>query len=411
MCPGCHLFRFCCQEHIDRYTMYHGHGLKECNRCRERAINAEDSGFFSFPFDWYPDNQTRFASRCAFFETIGIHLKDPFSTDCDCISLPKVSRQVPILKSAFAEQSCLQLSSDELKKRLLPWWGDEGNTLIMECDCLKDIDEVYNWESYFGYKRRALGSERVDAGAGTKLAMILDIPLTIFWCIKRFLLNCNFSDNENPKTLRLIIAGPEKEHNQWPMLLELFNLLPGFEFEINMIGPELPSSMDGKTVEIVGHTQKKMKLFFKSAVLVDQDSFYMEESHIVCALNAGLAAYPQWIKTISHVKAFMGMQKSLKIFFFSDYVEESIEIARKNLFTLFGGQCLPEYKKSSLQFLCHQDLHHIPGWDRLARYLEEHVKISQLLINPFRKPLTCVDQLVHLMPYAPNGFGCFIEVR
>lgn len=408
-CSGCRMFQFCCKDHRDVYVMQR-HDSEECHRCRERGMVAQENGFFVFPFDWYPKQGSLFDSKCAFFTKLGIHGKKPFDTDCDCISLPRVYGEVPILKKEFSKQSHVALSEDTVKDGLTTWWGKEGQRLILECDCLDDVEDVYDWESYFDYKRKALGSDAVDAAGSTMLAMVLDIPLTIFWCIKRYLRNISGTPQSENKEIRIIIAGPEKEHNQWPMLLELFNLVDGYDFDINMVGPELPGSMDGKTVEITkSSSRKRMKISFKRAELIGRDAIHLMNCDIVCALNAGLGAYPNWMETISNVKLFMGAQQGVKMFFFSDYVDESIEIGRKNLYLLFGPRCIPEYR--TVPFMSHQDIQHVPNWRECAHYVEEHVRISQSLMNPFRKPLTCIEHPSHSMPYAPNGFGCFIELR
>ena len=396
------MFRFCCKQHLDMYRMQ-SHDAEECNRCRERGIVARENGFYSFPFSWYPKD-TLFQSSCAFYKNLGIHGKSPYMTDCECLSLHHAYDHVPIFKKGFASQS---LTTESLKEQLSSWWGQKGNALFLGCQPLQDIEEVYDWKTYFEHKEKAVdASQNVD----TKLALLCHIPLTIFWCVKRFLRNCEFSNTPTPKELKIIIAGPEKEYTQWPVLLELFNLLDGFDFDIMMIGPNLPTSANEKTVSIVAATGKTMKLSFKVAELVDRHSVLLMNYDIVCALNAGLGAYPRWMETISNTKLFMGMKRNLRMFFFTDYVDESIEVARKNLYMLFGEKCIPEYK-GGFRFLEHQDIQHVPNWRICADYVENHVRISKSLMNPFRKPLTCIENSAHLLPYAPNGFGCFIEVR
>jgi hypothetical protein len=405
-CQGCRMFRFCCKQHLDMYIMQ-SHTKEECSRCREHGIDARENGFYTFPFEWYP--QETFTSRCDFYKHLRLHGTSPYTTDCECISLPHVYTQVPILKKAFAGQSHVKLSSiDSIQKDLSSWWGEAGNALILECDRLHqdDIETVYNWETYVEHKRKSVTSGvQVD----TRLAMLLDIPLTLFWSIKRFLRNCDITGSPKPKELKIILAGPEREHNQWPMLLELCNLLDGFDFDITMVGPQLPSSMHDTSIEIPVPTGRNMKISFQSAELVGRHAVLLMNCDIVCALNAGLGAYPNWMETISNAKLFMGMQKRLRMFFFTDYVDESIQIARKNLYMLFGQSCLPGFK--GMNFLNHQDIQHVPNWRICAQNVEDTVRITESLINPFRKPLACLTNPSHLLPYAPNGFGCYIEVR
>lgn len=402
-CDGCNSFHFCSKLHQMQYSMQHD--AEQCSRIKQFLTVAEEDGFYSLPFSWMP-KQT-FRSRCDHLKSLGVHLVNPYKMECSACA-PK-NGNVPVfsdMRSTGTQSS--EISTYDLKPILKDWWGDDGNKFILDCQSIENCDDIVNWETYLEYKANVADESIVSA---TKLPLILDNTMSIFWAIKRLLRNSERNKIPVGETVKVVLAGAEKEiQDQWPVLLELFNVLPNKNFEFLVAGPELPSWMHMMTLDIKSsRTSRTMKLSLLCDFLNRPPQMMaLAQYHLVCALNAGLGAYPAWMDTLSIIKGFMGYVHSPQMFFFTDYIQESIEIGRKNIYMLFGT---PEEYNGKLQFLGYGDIQHHPDWRNHAQYLKEHVRVSGILMNPFRKANTCVKMQSHDMPYASNGFGCFIELR
>ncbi|KAI8103809.1 hypothetical protein M9435_006336 [Picochlorum sp. BPE23] len=414
VCDGCGCLYFCSKSHQQRYIDQGGHSREDCIRLREFRSSALEDGFYTSLaplFSWCVTDNL-YSSPCDMLEKIGVHRKDPFRMECSCgvgnASAFCVSG--PLVQGWFGRhvserRKHVDVTTDSIRPQLDAWWGTEGSSCVLDGSPVEVYDSIVDWQSYLEYKRR-----RTRTAEQEKLMVLMDIPLTIFWAIKRFLRNNNSSARTH--VIQLVLAGCEKELDQWPLLLELFNLLPGYSFDITMAGPELPSWMDQKCINITSSTtSKELKITCRSTTVSIQ---LMAESHIVCALNAGIGAYPSWMDTVCHIKSLMATRHSPSMFFFTDYVQESIEVARKNLYMLFGKTCIPEYD-GKLPFLGMGDIAmacggHPQKTKECSEFLYTHVKATAVLMNPFRKPAN-VTMPSHGMPYASNGFGCSLEIR
>lgn len=213
-----------------------------------------------------------------------------------------------------------------------------------------------------------------------------------------------------------VVAGAEKEADLWPVFLELGALIPHTDIIIHMIGPELPSWLDGKSVVVQSpvastdpnQTGSVTKLQFHHGTLEDNlmSLGMVEESNsmqpdILVGLNAGLGAYPQWMDALGLMRFFMQHKGKPQVMLFTDYMEESLQISRKNLYILFGPlrDCpdIPE----GLACIGYNPLMEID--------ISSRIQLSECWVNPFRKP-TKVKSAMHRVPYCPNGFGCFIQL-
>ena len=416
VCDGCGCLYFCSKSHQQEYVDQGGHSREDCSRLREFRSSALEDGFYASLaplFSWcLTDNL--YSSPCDMLEKIGVHRKDPFRMECPCGvgSASAFCLTGPLLKGWFGRNASdrrerVDVTTDSIRPQLDSWWGTEGSVCVLDGSPVEVYESIVDWQSYMEYKCIGTGTTQ------QKLMVLMDIPLTIFWAIKRFLRN---NSATSTGVIKLVLAGCEKELDQWPLLLELFNLLPGYSFEVTMAGPELPSWMDQRCINITSSaTAKELKIMCRSTTLTDPSSIHlMAESHIICALNAGIGAYPSWMDTVCQIKALMATRHSPKMFFFTDYVQESIEVARKNLYMLFGKTCIPEYD-GKLPFLGMGDIAMACGGSpqkikECSEFLSNHVKATAVLMNPFRKPAS-VAMPSHGMPYASNGFGCSLEIR
>ena len=198
------------------------------------------------------------------------------------------------------------------------------------------------------------------------------------------------------------------------MFLELGALIPHTDIIIHMIGPELPSWMNGKSIVVQSpvadssQTGSMMKLHFHHGTLEENlmNLGMVEESNsmqpdILVGLNAGLGAYPQWMDALGLMRFFMQHKGKPQIMLFTDYMEESLQISRKNLYILFGPLRNCSDIPAGLPCMGYNPL--------MEKDISSRVHLSECWVNPFRKP-TRVKSAMHRVPYSPNGFGCFIEL-
>lgn len=212
-----------------------------------------------------------------------------------------------------------------------------------------------------------------------------------------------------------VAVGAEKEADLWPVFLELGALIPHTDIIIHMIGPELPSWMSGKSIVVQSpvldsssQTGSMMKLHFHHGTLEENlmNLGMVEESdsmqpHILVGLNAGLGAYPQWMDALGLMRFFMQHKGKPQVMLFTDYMEESLQISRKNLYILFGPLRNCSDIPAGLPCMGYNPL--------MEKDISSRVHLSECWVNPFRKP-TRVKSAMHRVPHSPNGFGCFIEL-
>lgn len=417
VCDGCGCLYFCSTGHRQGYIDQGGHSKEDCCRLREFRSSALEDGFYASLVDLFSWclAENLYSSPCDMLEKVGIHRKDPFRMECPCGlgSASTFCGSGPMLKKDWfgynvsERRERVDATTESLRPQLDAWWGTEGSECILDGPPVETYESIVDWESYMEYKNIKQGT------AVEKLMVLMDIPLTLFWVIKRYIRN---NSSARVDVIKIVLAGCEKEMDQWPLLLELFNLIPGYSFDIAMVGPELPSWMDQRRINITSSTtSKKLTITCRSTTLTDPPSIQlMAESHIICALNAGIGAYPSWMDTVCQIKSLMATRHIPKMFFFTDYVQESIEVARKNMYMLFGKTCIPDYD-GKLPFLGMDDIAmacggHSQKTKECSDYLTKHVRATAVLMNPFRKPAS-ITMPSHAMPYASNGFGCSLEIR
>ncbi|GAQ79271.1 hypothetical protein KFL_000270300 [Klebsormidium nitens] len=141
--------------------------------------------------------------------------------------------------------------------------------------------------------------------------------------------------------LRIHYLGPERELDQVAVFAELAWLLPVPQIEVCFIGPRVPATRDGGSVELSirnadegldvtsspRHAGVRVK-FFKGLYheVVSERAQQVGPADLVIAPNAGLAAYTTWQPTIALLNS-PGSPPA----FFTDYCEEATCLAAQVL--------------------------------------------------------------------------------
>lgn len=260
-----------------------------------------------------------------------------------------------------------------------------------------------NWASYF---------EQRPLPPTSLLPMLLDTPLSLLWAVQR--LQQQRGQDAAPEQLTIHLVGAEKELDQWPVLLELGALLPSTTIDLHLVGPEMPDWADGRSVSVPSpppaaagdseggssggssrdssssinihfHSGMYGELAAPSAGSVGSSSepgSIGSAPDLVVAPNAGLGAYMSWIPALMHIADGMaGPAGKPELFLFTDYIEESVHIGRKNVGSVLGRGA------------------------RLGGALAQSERIE---LNPFRKP--CLQRKkCDALPHFANGFASWLS--
>lgn len=399
-CPNCEVAHYCSRQHlkIDR-DQHQGHSTETCRRMKS-SMAASTTLYSNIPFTWYP--KQGLPSRCTLLKELGVHRKGAWVKECHCTQGKAFGLAAPLLRSLWKNTSRgidVQLDRATLLQGLddYSWWAGaaaEGKQLLTtslsttscssssgSIDAASGIGagepeiNIDSWESYCIHRQVPLTSP---------LPILLDMPLTVYWAVQKLKKQRGGS---LPRKITICIAGPEKEVDQWPVFLEIGALLPENDIILHFVGPEIPSWADNCSVTVphVGsscHT----KMHFHAHVLNYVLHARLEHSsipNIIVGLNAGLGAYQTWLTSLGFAMQLMQTKGMPELMLFTDYISESIWIAKQN---------------------CNMMLGHI------NRGTGRGVTLSESEINPFRKPVW-IKQAGHSMPYCPNGFGFWIECK
>jgi hypothetical protein len=362
------------------------------------------------PFPWLPKRNGS-SSKFDFLKELGVLARGVWIRECgpakpfgsDAPLLKSLWRN-KIIKSGGTGASGVEVTLERatLAEKLedLNWWvGDKNGKKLLTTSLPKYSSSIDSWESYCAERPLPVTSI---------LPTVLDQPLTVYWAVRKLKEKLGGS---LPRQINIVIAGVEKEMDQWPVFLELGALLPENDINLHFVGPEIPSWADNCSV-IVPHiptatataaattssastegpapsastpsteNEKKhyTKLHFHAQLLQNVlDSRLQAKENlpdIVVGLNAGLGAYPTWLMSLFVVvnNYMHRSERKPKVLYFTDYIAESTYVSRTNCNMMLGAT----------------------------------VKVSETEINPFRKPCW-VKQPTSNMPYASNGFGFWIE--
>lgn len=366
----------------------HYHPTGECRRLKRSRLAALEGGFYEFPFAWYPMPSTTFGSMAAMLEHVGC--AEPAvarlllgATGATLTSASKWSTfPFPVREQGI-----------DTIEHMKEFWGTTGNAFVLgegrPCSLPPPTTAaIADWQSYV--------VSRPDAG---HFPLIMDSAMTVYAGIQRYLSmgRSNPSDARNvPKTSpKVTLLGVEDRHEvrYWPTFLELFNVLPDVStIHIAMIGPEIPSVMNGRRGTVT-HRGKTLTVELRQASCQEDGCReLLAQSHVLCALNAGLAAYRSWDAGLDAIKR-SGFSGVLQV---TDYVEESLYQGRRALLRVFGEEC-----------------------------------VGEISINPFRRPDACVrsggsggmggahdsddsddpDAAPGMPSCGSNAFRCFVDCR
>ncbi|KAI0228265.1 Zinc finger MYND domain-containing protein 15 [Lamellibrachia satsuma] len=205
-----------------------------------------------------------------------------------------------------------------------------------------------SWATYYEWR---------GFGFDSPIAALLQFPLTVYYIITLLPEQCADKPQEitsHEKQFTIHLLGVEQEAEMIPLFAELGVLLPDRKLCITMIGPKLSRKLHGKVIEM-GNVKVTLHrgLYHTFTCVITPD--------VVIGLNAGLAAYPTWVDTLT------SLSQSRTPAYFTDYCQYSCECSRLPLEALHLGT------------------------------------ISEVEINPFRSPLRkyCEE---HNMPWYSNAF-------
>ena len=388
-CPGCDAVRYCSRAHL-KIDRNQGHTPADCRRFKE---HMQTQGLNTMPFPWHP--QAPQPSRCTLLKELGLHQQGPWALECFCHSGTAYGIKAPLLKKLFHSTRNATITREELAPQLEEWFGvPEAKELLTTSISSKHGDFLpQNWEEY---------CEKRPLSLASPLPLLLDAPLTILWAIDRLKKK---RKGVLPSRLVIYCVGAEKEVDQWPLLLELGALLPTTDLIVHVIGPEVPCWADNRSITVANPPPAGLnhstKLHFHQLDVSEAigERLSAPENHpdILVGLNAGLGAYPTWMSGLLAVRFMMQLSSKPEICLFTDYIAESVYLARRNLNMLFGP----------LQGCGFTDS--CAGYDG-ERDISKRIKMSNTEINPFRKP-RWVTHGGHMMPFAPNGFAVWLDVN
>ena len=457
-CGGCNgAVHFCSDQHRE-FAISQGH---DCSRCRQ---SVELQGVNSFPFTWVPTDAAH-PSTCTLMQQLGVHGKGgPWARECFCSSGIPFGAKAPLLQQLWLSCTSATITREALASQLKDWWGVsvEGvsELLTSSVQSAEGAPVINDWMSYCQQrpllstpfnlchqhkgenegeeeeeeeeeeeKRKGPSSEEevffeeqqlpkkkkkksvgVPAAAlSSPLPILLDAPLTIYHAVNRF--RARSKDGQLPPRLVICVPGVEKEIDQWPFLLELGALLPSTDIVVQLVGVEVPLWADNRSITIP-HPQQSTphsmiisfhRGYLGNVLLCDALSAPCDTPDIIVGLNAGLGAYPAWRGCLETVQSLMQRASKPNVVVFTDYVAESIYIARECVKSVFFG---PTPQAMSQNEVDEKD----EFGEKIGEVdLRSRLRLSECAVNPFRKP-SWVRQAEHSMPHCPNGFIFWLEL-
>ncbi|XP_062621593.1 zinc finger MYND domain-containing protein 15-like [Saccostrea cucullata] len=248
--------------------------------------------------------------------------------------------------------------AEEVQKHRYGRYMDLDNPYILPVEscmldgqvCVDSQSAVVDWSSYYRCRGLDLSSP---------IAVLLQWPLTVFYIIK-YLLNFDNVRHPSDGQIYIDIVGVEKEVELIPVFKELGYLLSDLVISIHMFGKHLH------------HKVKEKSWTFSNVTITVHNQFYHKHVSqeriptVVIGFNAGLAAYPSWIPTITKLKDMKTPT------YFTDYCRSSIELSKM--------------------------------------MLQDHsgISISAPILNPFRSPIRKISS-DHELPCFSNAFIYYLE--
>ncbi|BBN15007.1 zinc finger MYND domain-containing protein 15 [Marchantia polymorpha subsp. ruderalis] len=308
-CGSCGAPNYCSLDHQMAHWRDH---RQECSRMAEQMMRA--GAVHDFPFSFAEDTtqlvDVGAITVCSFLENCDLHLKGLWKAQCDCASSVE----------EFATPSDWQLPS-----RMCPCTDA----------CQLSESHMMDWASYYSWRSLPLESP---------VALILHWPLTLYHA---FCLIWKHSSTFRANVERACVIhylGPEKELDMLEAFSELLALLPHRHVHIDMIGPGVSASRDGKALDLNEYpkcldedclckTSRGSGVKVRGRVTIklwrglyhERYSELETSPHFIFAPNAGLAAFPSWQPTLRLILS------SKVPAIFTDYCEEAADLALRSV--------------------------------------------------------------------------------
>ncbi|XP_059170992.1 zinc finger MYND domain-containing protein 15-like [Physella acuta] len=216
---------------------------------------------------------------------------------------------------------------------------------------LPDLDKpLKTWGDYYSYRGFWLDSP---------VAGVLHYPLTLYWIITHCLskhYSLIFENIKLNKCIHIHLIGVEKEAEMFHSFLECARLLAPLEVHIHLFGNKI-----SKRIHNYFRTQENLTFHVHYGLYHESKLHMLPRPHLAVGFNAGLSAYPSFIRTIETLV----VQKTP--FYCTDYCYHSIA---------HSNQALVKSKVGLL---------------------------VKPVINPFRSPFRITSPESHLPCYS-NGF-------
>ena len=408
--------------------------MAECQFFKEARLQTRELCDFRF-LSYAQESPDPLSDRCRQLKEIHVHGQGPWVHECGCSSGQPFGVKAPLLRDAFfvKEKDSLELTREELTTTLvdqLKWFdldpasvpgGSDSDAAVPAATAAvraqarrlltenirNPENEIEDWQMYM--KRRQLPRD-------SPFPLVLDSVMTIYKAIHEWRSNLYSTGVKAPTKMTIVLAGAEKELDQWPLLVELCALLPADKADhilLHICGTELPSWADKKIIrimdEVIGgssasgsgsadanenqnkNMRERMQIVLHAAPLEEllMDRCFRTPPDLVVALNSGIAAYKSWAPGVSSIFSTIERCGKPTMFFITD------KMYMMNVTMNTVLHCaVSVYNGSMSGTLEQKEAHHV------GRY---NVKVLDPTPNPFRNPRWILPPY-HDVPHFNNGF-------
>lgn len=334
------------------------------------------------PFTWFPEEPAW--NKCILLKKLKVHNDALWRRECFCNATVPFGNSLPLLGTLFqTDGPVVRVSLEQVNERLQRYWKvEEGRDLLMRP--VKETEAPpTDWKSYCELRSIPLSSP---------LPLILDTPLTIYHALRQL----PDLDTSPGSTICIHLVGVEKELDQWPLLLELHNLLPGVELKFEFVGDHVPTWANSRALEVAtgegGSSPSVQFRFWKGSY--GKHTHIIESLHpatLVFAQNAGLAApeyLVNWKAAVANMQLSMVGTDAPQACYFTDYMKFSAECNKKFIEAVMAGLGNTNMQRGALR---------------------SNLIVSEVELNPFRKPFP-FRAPVHNMALFSNGYGVSVKL-
>lgn len=237
-----------------------------CGLYKAMMEREEELAMKIFTFPCFVDHP------CKWLESMGLHHKGMWRRKCSCYS-----------RFPFA------LLDGEVSDS---WGGLRDGEFPLDCAFSNGVSNpilLSGWSEYYNLRSLPLSSPA---------SAILSHPLTVYHILTTLVIS---SKNHLIKGKEVIVhyLGPEGEIDWMPAFAEISHLLNGLgSIQIVMIGPEVPSNLSGKFVQVSGRVRVNVV-----RGIYQEEASYLSSPHVVVALNCGLESHASWGGALELIKS------------------------------------------------------------------------------------------------------------